>query len=164
MTFDPQAWQSAEINEDGERTSPPPPGDYEVTITDARAFTSKANNSVLIVDMKVLGGEQTGHEWSEMRGFGSDGAIKAAKAMCSRMGIDVATIASLDELDTAVKDTIGFYYAVRVVQNGDYRNTYVNDRVTGVPSTDVPVVDTRDFKPAAVGAGAGVQDDDDIPF
>lgn len=155
MTFDSTAWQRADINSDDNATAPDP-GTYEVKVTDGRAFTSKAGNTVLIVELEVLTGPAAGHRWPEVRGFKSDGQVKAAKSMCARLGIEVGEITSLDALDTAVKAVIGSYFGVDVVQNGDYRNVFVGDRLTATVPTDVPF-NEGEFETAPVT-------DDDVPF
>lgn len=162
--FDPTAWQQADINTTEERTGPPEPGTYVVALEDAKAFTSKAGNSVMVLDLRVTGGDADGYAWGEVRGFANDGQIKAAKATCSRIGVDVDHVTSLDEIDELLKQHVGEFYEVNVVQNGDYRNVYVNGHASGdfqAPQTDVPA-DTSDFEPAASPAG-GVPDED-IPF
>lgn len=161
MTFDPSAWQQADINTE-DRSGAPDPGTYTIALEDARAFESKAGNSVIVLDVKVVGGDLDGYSWGEVRGLESEGQIKAAKATCSRIGVDVEQVTSLEEIDALLKQHVGSFYDVNVVQNGAYRNVYFNGRVTSFAAeSDVPV-DTSDFEPAPVPGGP--VSDDDIPF
>jgi len=136
------AWTAAG-DVDAERddnTDPPEPGLYDVTLTGFKAFTSKSGNEVLVVDWRVAAGPQTGYEWTQLGGFKSEGQAKAAKSMCSRLGIPVADITGLEQLDQAGKTMVGNYYEVEIVQKGDFRNLYVQNRVhPGAPGTsDIP--------------------------
>lgn len=154
MTFDAQAWQQAST--DREDTEAPDPGLYDVALDDAKAFTSKAGNAVIVVEFRVVAGQNMGHRWSDVRGLQSEGAVKAAKAMCSRLGIRVDEVTSLDDIDTALKTLKGRYFEVEVVQNGEYRNSYVQGPATS-SSSDIPTPDdVADARQAAA--------DDDVPF
>lgn len=158
MTFNPQQWNTTTV--DSNNTSEAPdPGTYEVLLHDAKAFTSKAGDDYVALELKVAAGEHAGHEWTELRSFRNEGAVKATKATVSRLGLtDIDEIASLDEFDARLKKLVGNWYTVDVVQKGEYRNTYINGKVNNEPVTpDVPA-DTSDFQPAAATG------DDDIPF
>lgn len=148
-------WSKATI--DGtENTSPPPEGKYEVALTDASAFVSKKGSEIVKLELRVVSVNEQGHEWVEIRSFATQGAANAAKATCHRLGIDVESVSSLDELDTELKTCVGRYYAVNVVRNGEYVNTYVEDIVTPQAAAE-PEFKPAGFKPATV-------DDDDAPF
>lgn len=153
-----QAWQQASINQDGDSNNPPEPGLYDVAIIDTKAFVSKAGNEVLVIEMRVVAGPAEGYEWADVRGFGSEGQVKAAKSMCARLGVNVDAIGSLNDLAIELKRFEGLYYQVEVVQNGEYRNTYIQQQITpgqpgtaNLPQSDVPN-DTSDFDPPA-GSG-----------
>lgn len=155
--FDPEAWKNTSI--DNESKDPPPEGEYEVAIDNAEFFTSKAGNAVIKLSLRVTSaGDEQGWSWDEIRGMGTEGQMKAAKATCARLGIDVDAIDSEDQLNAELEACIGRYYEVAVKQNGDYLNCYINSRVHGVDE-GVP-----DFRPAAGGTPAAVGADDDIPF
>lgn len=158
MTFNPQQWNTTTVDSNG-NSQAPEPGTYEVLLHDARAFTSKAGDDYVALELKVATGELAGHEWTELRSFRDEKAVKATKATVSRIGLtDIDQITSLDEFDTRLKQLIGNWYMVDVVQKGEYRNTYFNGQVSNTPpAPDVPA-DTSDFQPAAATAT------DDIPF
>lgn len=153
MSFDVSAWKNTSI--DNESKDPPPEGEYEVAIDSAEFFVSKAGNPVIKLSLRVTSaGDQQGYTWDEIRGMGTPGQMKAAKATCSRLGIDVESIDSEEQLDAELRACIGRYYEINVKQNGDYLNAYINSQVHGV---EEPV----DFTAAPVGAA---DSDDDIPF
>lgn len=160
MTFNPQQWNTTTV--DNGNSQAPEPGTYEVLLQDARAFTSRAGDDYVALDLKVATGAEAGHEWTELRSFKNDNAVKATKATVARLGVtDIDEIASLDEFDAKLKHLIGTWYAVDVKQNGEYRNVYFNGVVSNTPAmtSDVPA-DTSDFQPATAGPVA----EDDIPF
>lgn len=165
-SFNSDAWKNATTDQLPEN-EPPEPGNYMVTVRDAGAFTSKAGNDIVKAELEILpGNEYAGHRWTVISGFKSEGATGVTKALCSRLGVRIDDVASLGELDTELRGVIGQYYEVAVKQNGEYRNTYVNDRITAAPSSDVPS-DTSDFEPpqsSLVPQGAGDNDDEPIPF
>jgi hypothetical protein len=166
MTFPAQAWHNASIESDNnEAPDPGPEGrmTLDVALTDGRAFVSKSGNPVIVLGFKVVGGGQhEGHEWDELRGMKTDGQIKAAKATCAKLGVDVATVVSFEEIEQQLKGCVGTYYEIEVVQNGEWRNVYVQGR-GGRTASDVP----NDF-PSAEEAAAAIlaakSGDDDIPF
>jgi hypothetical protein len=96
--------------------------------------------------------------WSDVRGFKSEAAAGVAKSFCAALGVSHAEVTSLEELDYALKLVVGFYYKVAVVQNGQYTNVYVNERLDGSAAgeSDVPVGEVPTH--AATVAG------EDIPF
>lgn len=153
--FDAQAWANTPIDNSGTSDGPPEPGNYEAEITDGSYFISKAGKPIVKLTLKITSpGPVLDHEWDEIRSMHTEGGMKAAKATVSRLGIDVDTITSGEELDQALKACIGHFHEVRVVQNGEYRNTYINDRVTTMQ-------DTLAAMPAAQPASAV---DDTVPF
>lgn len=160
-SFNPGAWQQADIDNTADSKAPEP-GVYETSVQDARAFTSEKGNDVMVVELRVLSGPEEGHTWSEVRGFKNEGSIKAAKSMCARLGVDVASINSLDRLDTALETVIGQYYAIEVKRNGEYLNTYITGRLTSAPpKSDVP---NDGFEPVAASAASTAGEDDPPPF
>lgn len=163
MSFQETWQQAAEHADEGFQPSQPPdPGMYDIEIRDAKAFTSNAGNDTVVIELRLASGPHQGHEWAIILGFGSEGAAKVAAAQCSRLGVHVKDVASLDELDRALKQHVGEYHTVEVKQNGQYRNTWLQGQITTAPpASDVPV-DTTDFQPAA--APAGNVPPDDIPF
>lgn len=164
MTFPTDTWQSTSIDQNDE-TEAPEPGAYDVTVTDARAFVSKAGNAVIVIDFQVLGGQSHGHQWTELRGLKTEGQIKAAKATCARLGVDVDTVFGLEDIDAQLKGCIGLYYTVEVKQNGEWRNVYVQGRCdTPPPTTDVPAGDFLPSKEEAAAAVAAAKATDDVPF
>jgi hypothetical protein len=163
MTFNPQQWNQTTVDSNG-NSEAPDPGTYEVLLHDARAFTSKAGDDYVALELKVAAGEHAGHEWTELRSFRNEGAVRATKATVTRLGLTgIDEIASLDEFDAQLKQLIGNWYTVDVVQKGEYRNTYINGQVSNTPAaSDVPA-DTSDFEPATA-PGAAALGDEDIPF
>jgi hypothetical protein len=80
MSFD-STWPNATADSTNNESHPPPePGEYNVTVQDARAFTSKAGNEVMIVEMRVLDGRVQGYVWSDVRGFKSEAAAGVSTA------------------------------------------------------------------------------------
>lgn len=156
--FNAGAWQSADPNAEQEDNDPPVPGTYDVVVSDARAFTSSKGNDVLILNWTITTGPQTGYSWSDVRGFKTEGAIKAAKALCTSLGVDVDGIGALEDLDAAVKQQLGEYFRVEVAQNGSYRNVYIKGKPEGTPVSDVP----GEFPAAAAAAAAA--DEEPAPF
>lgn len=156
MSFGDQ-WASATVG-DNERTEPPEAGTYEVALEDARAFTAKSGTDWFVVDFKIVTGHGTGHKWSVLANLGKEGGVTAAKAMSAKIGVPIDEVAGLEDLDRLVKQHIGEYFEVDVVQKGDFRNTYIRDRVTAVePASDIPT------DPVPVNAAQSAIDDD-IPF
>lgn len=161
MTFNPQQWNTTTVDNGG-NSDAPDPGTYEVLLTDGKAFTSKAGNDTVVIELRVATGPAAGHEWSVLGSFRDEKATRATKTIMARLGMSgIDEIASLDEFDTRLKELVGNWYTVDVVQNGEWRNTYFNGKVDNTPpAPDVPA-DTSDFQPAAAG---GAKADDDIPF
>jgi hypothetical protein len=155
MSFGDQ-WASATIG--GDTSDPPEPGTYEVALTDGRAFTSKGSEDWFVVEFRILAGHGQDHTWSVMANLGKEGGVKAAKAMSAKLGVPIDEVTCLQDLDRLVKQQVGGYFEVDVVQNGDYRNTFIRDRVSGEAASDLPT------DPAPVGGGPATFDDDDIPF
>lgn len=159
MSFDDN-WQHAKVGESDGTLDPPDEGDFEVRLVDARAFTSKAGKDIVVLEVRVVdGGPHNDYQWTELRNFASQGAANAAKTTCDRIGVDVENIASLDDLDEALKQRIGDHCEVTVKRNGEYLNTYFNEAV--------PRPESGPAVPIASGGepmGGNTQDDEDIPF
>lgn len=166
--FDPNKFASA-TGEDGDFPTAPDPSEYTVVLEDASAYTNKKGNDVLRFDFKVitgkLGNAWAGHQWAEFRHFKTEGAYNAAKAMCSRLGMDTEGITSLTDFDTRLKALVGRWYEIDVQQNGEYRNVYVTG--DGTPTTPPPEAasdvsaDTSGFEPAT---SAVTVPGSDVPF
>lgn len=161
--FDPGAWHDADPDAPLESNDPPKPGEYEVVIAGARAFTSSKGNDIAIVEWNITAGPLTGYQWPDIYTFKNEGSIKAAKGMCARIGVDVEQVGALEDLDAALNARVGEYFRVKVVQNGNFRSTYVLGRANeqlAPRGSDFP--DDGAFQSA--GAGGGAQETEDIPF
>jgi hypothetical protein len=79
MTFDPSQWHDTTV-ESNNTSEAPEPGTHEVLLHDARAFTSKAGDDYVALELRVASGPATGHEWTELRSFKNEKAVKATKA------------------------------------------------------------------------------------
>lgn len=155
MSFD-STWPTADPDAVGntDNGEPPEPGIYDVVLIEASAFTSKKDEDWVVLKWQILGTE---HDWSVLLGFRSEAAANFTKRECRELGVNVDGVGSLDELDTALKVQVAKFFKVEVVQNGNFRNTYI--RGSGSPSTDIPV-DPSEFAPV----NAGGVPDEDIPF
>jgi hypothetical protein len=161
MSFGDQ-WAVATVN-DSDRTDPPEPGTYETALTDARAFTAKTSGvDWFVIELRVLAGPQQDHTWSVLANLNKEGGVVAAKSMSAKLGVAIDDVHSLDDLDRLVKVHIGNYYSVDVVQNGEWRNTFIRERIAGatMPLSDVP----SDVPVPAGNAHPGPVDEEDIPF
>lgn len=152
-------WSATTVS-DNEQTEPPEPGTYEIALDDARAFTAKSGKDWFVVELRIVTGENMGHQWSVLADLTKDGGVKAAKSMSAKLGVPIDEIGSLDDLDRLAKQHVGSYYEVDVVQRGDFRNTYFRGPITGeqMSTSDVPA-----DVPTAAAPGAAVADDE-IPF
>jgi hypothetical protein len=147
-------WPKATV--DGSNNNDPPAeGAYELALIGASAFVSKKGNEIVKLEFEVVSQVENGYQWTEVRGFGSQGQANAAKATCHGLGVDTDQVVSLEQLDGALKERIGGYYGARIVRNGEYLNTYIDGAVAGR--------DPRPPEPAAVPTGSDF-DDEDIPF
>jgi hypothetical protein len=152
MGFD-DTW--ADANPDGNEDNAPPDGLVDAALVDAGAFTSKAGDDFVRFEWQSVDKE---YQWTQLNGFKSLKAAGFTKGQCMKLGVDVESVLSLEEIDTAVKEHISQFYEVEIERNTGndgkvYVNTYIRD---GQATPDVPA-DTR-FTPAAAGG------DDDIPF
>lgn len=154
MSFE-ETWPKATV--DGSNSNPPQEGEYELLLKGASAFNSKAGKDIVTLDLEVVSAIETGYEWTELRSFASQGAANAAKATCHRLGVDVESVSSLEELDSALKAVVGGYFSATVKRNGEYLNTYINE-ATQAAQVPVPV------DPEPVPSGVASADGDDIPF
>lgn len=146
----------AEASADGNnQDDAPPDGTYDAALIDAGAFTSKQDNDVAKLEFQTVDKQYT---WTMIMGFASTKAASFSKGTCATVGVDVDSVNSMEELDTALKAVVGGFFEVKVERNGDWTNTYVQD---GIPAQqpDVPA-DTSDLQPTPSGAS----DDDDLPF
>lgn len=147
----------AEASTDGNNDDAPPDGTHDVALVDARAFTSKAGDDFAALEFQTIDKQ---HQWTLLGGFKTTQAAGFTKAACMKVGVDVDSVHSLEELDTALKAVVGGFFEVEVKRNGDFTNTYVNDGIQAQNVPDLPA-DTKDLQPAAAG---GKADDDDVPF
>lgn len=156
MSFN-STWHTADPDAVGNQDNPDPPnpGTYDVILIDASAFTSKKGEDWVALKWQLVG---TDHAWSVLLGFRSEAAANFAKREVRELGVDVDHVASLDDLDTVLKQQVARFFSVEVVQNGQFRNTYIRGHAS---TSDVPV-NPGDFAPAV--ANGPVPDDDDIPF
>jgi hypothetical protein len=145
-------WQNADPDAVGGGDSEPPePGRYGVALIDAGAWVARSSGKPTM----KLGWRriEDSYEWSDIYGFGSEGAANFAKRMARDVGADVDGIADLEELDRALKEHVGNFYTVDVQQNGNWKNTYI----AGTPTREVSV--EAPDPTAATAAPA-----DDVPF
>lgn len=153
-------WADATVG-DGEQSNfdPPPDGDHIAELRKAQALRSKKDEDWVVLEWREL---QTGHDWTLMLGFKSQGQANLTKTACSRLGIQVDEVFSLEQLDQELGRVAGGYFEVTVKTNGDFRNTYVNGpaRSQQRPLTDVPVPEDE-MRPAAAAVTAG---DERVPF
>jgi hypothetical protein len=154
MSFD-STWPTADPDAVGnvDNGEPPEPGFYDVVLIDASALTSKKNEDWVILKWQILG---TDHDWPQVLGFRSEAAANFTKREVRELGVNVDQIGSLDELDTALRTQVAKFFRVEVVQNGDFRNTYIRGAANS--TSDIPV-DPGDFAPVTAGVP-----DEDIPF
>jgi hypothetical protein len=155
MSFN-DTWADATVEDQPDRTQPPEPGLYTVAIQDAKAITSEAGEDWVIIELEGIDGAAAEHQWSVVQGFRTPQATGFTKRVCRDLGVDIDTVSSLDQLDTALKETaVGNYFTVQVKQKGEYRNTYFQGQVS---TTETLPTEQR----AAANATNG--NDDDIPF
>lgn len=148
-SFD-QAWADADPDKVGtDNGEPPAPGTYTATLAVAEAFTSKKDEAWVKFVWRLL--DQT-DEWSVLYGFRSQAAANVAKNQIREVGVDVDNVAGLDGLDAALKQVVGGYFDIEVVQSGEFLNTYVRGKAT----SELP-----DSVPAAAVATAQT---DSVPF
>lgn len=152
-------WTSADPDAGpSSNTEPPEPGLYAVHLADARAFTSNAGNEVMILTWKV---NTSGREWDVLYGFKNQGQANIAASAVKDLGLDPKALGSLADIDAAIATAKGNYYDVEVVQNGQYRNSYIRGRFAGDSSLDAAVTSGAvETEPATLG---GV-DIDSVPF
>lgn len=148
MTFD-QAWKNADPDAVGSDTGEPPePGTYTAALMNAEAFLSKAKEAWVKLVWKIEAGD-----WTVLLGFKSQGQANFAKNQIRELGVDVDGVSDLDELNAALTGVEGSFFDVEVVQNGEYRNTYVRGKA---PESSVPSLD------AAITSGQIPTED--VPF
>lgn len=137
---------------DGE---PPADGTYDVTLIDARAFTSKNGHDVLTLKIRDNTG---GHEWTVLQGFKSQAQANVTKKVVRALGASIDAVSSIDELDGRVKEKVGNYYTVEVKRSGQWTNTYFQENAAPVQP------DIGGFEPAPAPATIATGGDDDVPF
>lgn len=150
-----QIWASADSSAS---EGPPPEDTYDpCALLDADVFTSKKGERWFKATWRVLDGEHKGHEWDDLGGFKTPKQAGFTKDKIAALGVDVDSITDEDALKDALGAVIGGYYELRIVQNGEFRNTYVEGRSrSDEGSSDIP----NDLPEPAVEP----TDDEDIPF
>jgi hypothetical protein len=133
---------------------PPGIGLFDVSLAEARAFTSKAGKDTVVLKWEL---NTDGHTWPQLLGFASQAAANFTANQIRELGADPSSCTTLEQLNDELQRFVGLYYTVEVVQNGEYLNTYVRERAGQATATDVPAM-------APVAAAGGVVADDDIPF
>ncbi len=165
-------WGGATVD-GGEQSNfdPPPDGDHVIELRKASALTSKKGDDWVVLELREL---RSGHDWTMMLGFKSQGQANVTKTACYRLGVQVDEVYSLEQLGQELGRKVGGYYEVAVQTNGEFRNTYINGPArqadvaaaagTGVdPTSDVPVPQ-QELAPIATPAAAGpVPWDNDEP-
>ncbi len=146
------AWGSATVD-GGEQSNfdPPEDGDHVVELRKASALTSKKGDDWVVLELREL---QTGHDWTVMLGFKSQGQANVTKTACSRLGIQVDEVFGLEQLGEELERRAGGYFEVTVKTNGDFRNTYINGPARPSVGSDVPV-SQHELAPATAAAAAG---------
>lgn len=156
MPVDMNAWQSTTTQLD--YNEPPPPGMYDVRVDSADIFESKAGDTYLKMTYTIVGHQHTGHQWQAIHGF-KDTQLAFTKAHIKRLGVDVATIKTEDELEAALEGIVGRHFTVEVVQRGPYTNTDVKAAAPApVAAPDIPIPGITN------GTKTPRHNDDDLPF
>jgi hypothetical protein len=153
-------WGNASTNPQDQDDTPPPVGKHNVSLDDARAFTSKAGKDTVIATFRVLDSPREGVKWDAVMGFSSERAAGVTKSFCQSLGVDVDSVdaSSIENLNDALKVHQGTYYKVEVVQKDIYFNTYVTGRLDGsTPVSDVPADGAPAHEPVPT-------DTDNIPW
>jgi hypothetical protein len=108
------------------------------------------------------------HAWDAWNGV-EGGQARFGVELIEALGVTIAGLGSWEQLQDALLDCEERVYTVRVEVNGNFRNTYVEDRLPGgaaapaVPP-DIPV-DTQDFEDVVPAAPSDADDlFDDVPF
>lgn len=151
MGFD-DTWAQADPDAVGNsEDNAPDDGTHDAALIEGRAFTSKGGNDMVVLEWQTVDRQ---HQWPSLHGFKTQEAANFTKKTCRDLGVAIDDVASLDELDSLLKEHVGEFFEVEVKRNGDYINTYINGG--GVkPVADVPA----DVSPDPVPAG-----DDGVPF
>lgn len=155
MSFE-ENWANATVGDGTSNLEPPGEGQFDVKLLRAGAFTSKAGNEVMTLEVRVIDGEHEGYEWTEMRNFKTQGAANAAKATADRLGVDVEAVRSMADLDAGLRSLAGKTFVFNVERNGEYLNVYVSGEV--YPTAPEPQAD-----PGPETGWAPIEDED-IPF
>ncbi len=153
--FSAAAWANASDTAGEQQDNPAPdPGTYRACLSEGtRAFTSKNGKDLVKFAWTIVDGPARGYEFNDMKGFQSPGAVNALKATCARLGVDT-NVSTLEDLNGRVRAQIGDWYEIEVVQNGQYRNVYVQGKISPPDPGD-----TSSFVPAETQAKA-----DEVPW
>lgn len=151
--FDPNA------STDDNGFNPPPDGTHKgVTLTGAKALTSKAGNDGVLLELRTT----DGYEWAVWLGFKSDAQAAVTWSQVAQLGIDPTQIADLPQLDDELKRHIGTYVDVKVTTSDDGR--FRNSNLTGLTLGQNPVAQEQTAVGATANGGAAMPDTSDIPF
>jgi hypothetical protein len=103
--------------------------------------------------------------WETLFGFNAR-RMKFTQAFLDGLGINRKAVMDDDSMRLALAKAQGQVYSVRVERNGEYVNTYIEDRQVPMTTSDAPA-DTRGLPPAGgvvESTAQPVPADDDIPF
>jgi hypothetical protein len=142
----------------------PEDGDYQAVISRFDFFESSAGQLFLKTEMKVVhDAKYEGWDVSTVHNLEEESRLSWVKKHLSILGYE----GSLSELPVKLHPFVGIPVAIRIktsdktdAEGNNYRNVYVNERL-GAPIGPVSDVPTPEV---AVGAGAPVDDDEEIPF
>ena len=179
MPFRPDVLKNAAENPNWDE--PPPAGHYRVELAAGDAFSSQRGEDWCKLRWRITAGPHTSHEWDVIFPLEPDSPRLATTAKeLKAIGVELSMVGDLAELANAIYARVGRRFRVAVTVNGNFTNTNVEAEDTqmdlGLPAEasaaarhryegDIPA-DTRGLppEPAPVPSGAGVFDDDDIPF
>lgn len=156
MTDFDNTWKNADPDAaGGNDLEPPEDGAYDVALTEATAFESKEGKPFVKLVLRVVSLASRDYEWTVLLGFKSQSQANMTKRIVRDVGVDVDEVAGFEELGDALNTKIGQYYTVKVVTNGEFRNTYIEGPAN--PQTDIPIPEMPVTVPETT-------DDGDIPF
>lgn len=147
MGFDPAKFQAVEA--DGFAPSEmPPPGQYTVSIADAKARTLGKDNprDMLVVEYA----DAEGRKWADIKTFETEGQYKSAKILLRQLGLG-QEYKDLADMDMAVSGIIGEFFYVEIVVSKTINKT------TGEPYKNTQIIGKAVGHEAFSGASAGVE-------
>jgi hypothetical protein len=131
MPFDPGKFNSVDADGGFAPSEMPPPGQYTVSINDAKARTLGKDNprDMLVVEYK----DADGRQWADIKTFETDGQIKSAKILLRQLGLG-QEYKDLADMDMAVSGLIGEYFYVEIVVSSTI------NRATGEPYKNTQII------------------------